>query len=43
MIGLILSEPERLDLGPNLIVTPSHLYGQWQAEIVKFAGTSLKV
>ena len=43
VIGLALTEPASDGIGPNLIITPSHLFGQWKQEILKFAGGVVRV
>ena len=43
VIGLALTESASDAIGPNLIITPSHLFGQWKDEIIKFAGGVVRV
>lgn len=41
VLALICSSPEDASKGPNLVVAPSHLLGQWEEEAAKYSPIAL--
>jgi hypothetical protein len=43
VLALICSEPRSAELGPNLLVAPTHLLDQWSREAAKFCPAGVRV